>query len=78
MFYFAASFHVIWHVSSGLLGSPPRSCDRLDDDHMTAILHRRWGELVPLVVVHGRLSYFNVDGFSSCVVCGVCAHSVIS
>ena len=22
------------------------------------------GELVPLVVVHGRLSYFNFDGFS--------------
>ena len=24
---------------------PPRSCDRLDDDHMTAEVHRRWGEL---------------------------------
>ena len=33
---------------------PPRSCDRLDDDHMTAEVHRRWGELVPLVAVHGQ------------------------
>ena len=23
--------------------NPPRSCDRLDDDHMTAEIHRRWG-----------------------------------
>ena len=23
--------------------NPPRSCDRLDDDHMTAVVHRRWG-----------------------------------
>ena len=22
---------------------PPRSCDSLDDDHMTAEVHRRWG-----------------------------------
>ena len=22
---------------------PPRSCDRLDDDHMIAEVHRRWG-----------------------------------
>ena len=44
--------------------NPPRSCDRLDDDHMTAEVHRRWGELVPLVAVHGRLSYFDFDGFS--------------
>ena len=43
---------------------PPRSRDRLDYDHMTAEVHRRWGELVPLVAVHGRLSYFNFDGFS--------------
>ena len=44
--------------------NPPRSCDRLDDDHMTADVHRRWGELIPLVAVHGRLSYFDFDGFS--------------
>ena len=44
--------------------NPPRSCDHLDDDHMAAVVHRRWEELVPLVVVHGRLSYFNLDGFS--------------
>ena len=42
----------------------PRSRDRLDYDHMTAEVHRRWGELVHLVAVHGRLSYFNFDGFS--------------
>ena len=23
--------------------TPPRSRDRLDDDHMTAEVHRRWG-----------------------------------
>ena len=23
--------------------NPPRSCDRLDDGHMTAEVHRRWG-----------------------------------
>ena len=23
--------------------NPPRSCDRLDDDHMTTEVHRRWG-----------------------------------
>ena len=28
--------------------TPPRSCDRLDDDHVTAEVHRRWGELVPI------------------------------
>ena len=33
-------------ASSGLRVSPPRSCDRLDDDHMTAEVHRRWRELV--------------------------------
>ena len=27
------------------------SCDRLDDGHMTAEVHRRWGELVPLIAV---------------------------
>ena len=27
--------------------NPPRSCDRLDDDHMTAEVTCRWGELVP-------------------------------
>ena len=47
---------------------PTRSRDRLDDDHMTTEVHRRWvgggGEIVPLVAVHGRLSYFNFDGFS--------------
>ena len=32
----------------GLMASPPRSCDRLDDDHMTAVVHRRWvGSLYP-------------------------------
>ena len=44
--------------------NPPRSCDPLDNDHVTTEVHRRWGELVSLVVVHGRLSYFNFDGFS--------------
>ena len=45
--------------------NPSRSRDRLDDDQMTVEVHRRWGgELVPLVAVHGRLSYFNFDGFS--------------
>ena len=51
-------------ASSGLLASPMRSRDRLDDDQMTAVVHRRRGELVSLVAVHGRLSYFNFDGFS--------------
>ena len=44
-------------ATSGLLARPPRSCDRLDDDHITAVVvHRRSGELVPLVVVPGQLS----------------------
>ena len=30
-------------ASSGLMASPTRSCDRLDDDHMTAVGHRRRG-----------------------------------
>ena len=34
-------------ASSGLLVGPLRSCDCLDDDHMTAVGHRRWEELVP-------------------------------
>ena len=51
-------------ASSGLLVSPPRSCDRLGDDHMTTVVHRIWGELNPLVAVHGPLSYINFDGFS--------------
>ena len=34
-------------ASSGLLARPSRSCDCLDDDHMTAVGHRRWEELVP-------------------------------
>ena len=38
------------------MARPPRSCDRLDDDHMTAVVHHRWGELVPMVVVHGGLA----------------------
>ena len=29
----------------------------LNDDHMTAQVHHGWGELVPLVAVHGRFSY---------------------
>ena len=32
---------------------------------MTAVVHRRCGELVPLVAVHGRLSYFNACEIAS-------------
>ena len=41
--------------------SHPGSRNRLDDDHMTAVVRRRLGGggLVHLVAVHGRLSYFN-------------------
>ena len=35
------TFALISHASSGLLPGPPISC--LDDDHMTAVVHRRWG-----------------------------------
>ena len=64
-FFFAWSqaFAGISLASSGLMHSPPRSCDRLDDDHMTAV-YRGWGELIPLVAAHDRLSYFNFDGCS--------------
>ena len=37
------AFTCISHSSSGLLASPPRSCDCLDGDHVTAVVHRRWG-----------------------------------
>ena len=57
------AFAYISHASSG--PNPPRSCDRRDDDHMTAVVHRRWGELVPLFAVHDRLSYFNFDACES-------------
>ena len=43
---------------------PLRSGDRLNDDHMTAEVHRRWGEIVPLAADHGRFFIFNFDGFS--------------
>ena len=35
------AFKCLSHASSGLLASPPMSCDRLDYDHMTAGVHRR-------------------------------------
>ena len=62
--YFAwgQAFAGILLASSDLLGGPSRSCDRLDDDHMTAVVHSRREELVPLVAAHGRLFYFNFDG----------------
>ena len=28
--------------------NPSRLCDRLDDGHMTAVVHRRWGSSYPL------------------------------
>ena len=48
-FFFAGSqaFVDIPLASSGLMGSPPRSCDRLDDDHMTAVVRRRRGARTP-------------------------------
>ena len=50
-FFFAwsQSFAGISLASSGLMASSPRSCDRLDDDHMTAVVHHRGVVLVSLV-----------------------------
>ena len=41
---YVQAFASISLASSGLLVSPPRSCDRLDDDHMTAVVRHRWGK----------------------------------
>ena len=38
------------------MARPPRSCDRLDDDHMTVVVHRRWGELIPLAHKHHKIT----------------------
>ena len=43
---------------------PPRSRDSHDGGHMTTVVYRRSGEFISLVMVHGRFSYFNSDGFS--------------
>ena len=61
-FAWSQAFAGISLASSGLMTSPPRSYVRLDDDHMTPVVHRRWRDLMPLVAVHDRLSYFY--GFS--------------
>ena len=53
-----------WHFEGKLKNRDTSwSCDRLDYGHMTAAVHSWSGQIVPLVMVHGRLSYLNVDGF---------------
>ena len=45
--------------------NPPRSCDRLDDDHMTADVHRRWGELVPPSTMLPHLRWTSAGGLGT-------------
>ena len=91
IFRLVAIFHM--HPSSGLLASLPRSWYRLDDDHMTAIVHRRWGRsyswsrfmvgcpilisLASLTFRFSQISSLSSTLTLSFVICGVCAHSCL-